>query len=105
MFRSEVRWFPYFLKLCRQSYAYTHEQSMDHEDMTRVVEECTGFRDVQTILNRSIETAFKCEKWTYQQLAKKYVKKIERAERKLKRLDQRRVRLLRWLEESRKNPT
>ena len=74
----------------RHSYTYTHEQSMDHEDMTCVVEECTGYRDVQTILNRSIETAFKDEIWTYQQLAKKYVKKIERVERKLKRLDQRR---------------
>ena len=105
MLRSEVRWFPKFIILCRHSYASTSEQSMDHEDMTRVVEECKGFRDVQTLLNRSTETAFKDEIWTYQQLAKSWLKKIERAEMKLKRLDQRRVRLLRWLQESRKNPT
>ena len=61
MLRSEVRWFPKFIKLCRHSYAYTHEQSMDHG----VVEECTCFRDVHTFLNQSIETAFKDEIWTY----------------------------------------
>ena len=99
MLRSEVRWFPYFVKLCRQSYAYTDKQSMDHEDMTHDVEECKGFRDVQTILNQSIKTAFKDEIWTYQQLAKKYIKKIKHAEMKLKRLDQCRVRLL-WVSKS-----
>jgi len=45
---------------------------MDHEDMKRIVEECTSYREVQTILNRSVETAFKDEIWTYQQRAKKY---------------------------------
>ena len=98
MLRSEVRWFHKFIKLCRHSYAYTHEQSMDHEDMTRVVEECKGFRDVQTPLNRSMETAFEDEIWTYQHLAKSWLKKIERVERTLKRLEQRRERLLQLLE-------
>ena len=62
---------------------------MDHEDMTRVVDECTCFRDVQTILNRSIETAFKDEVWAYRNLAKSWLKKIEQVEMKLKRLKQR----------------
>ena len=66
--------------------------------MTRVVEECTCFRDVQTLLNRSIETAFKDEIWTYRHLAKSWLKKIERLERTLKRLEQRRERLLQLLE-------
>ena len=98
MLRSEVRWFPKFIALCRHSYAYTHQQSMDHEDMTRVVEECKGFRDVQTLLNRSMETAFKDEIWTYRHLAKSWLKKLERIERTLKRLEQRRERLLQLLE-------
>jgi len=45
---------------------------MDHEDMKRIVEECTSYREVQAILNESVETAFKDEIWTYQQRAKKY---------------------------------
>ena len=99
MLRSEVRWFPKFIALCRNSYAYTHQQSMDHDDMTRVVEECTCFRDVQTLLNRSIETAFKDEIGTYRHLVQSWLKKIERLERTLKRLEQRRERLLQLLEE------
>ena len=72
MLRSEVHWFPYFLHLCQRSRPYRVEESMDHEDMKRIVEECTNYREVQAILNESVETAFKDEIWTYQQRAKKY---------------------------------
>ena len=72
MLRSEVDWFPHFLNLCLRSRSYRDEESMDHEDMKRIVEECTSYREVQAILNESVETAFKDEIWTYQQRAKKY---------------------------------
>jgi len=67
--RSEVEWFPWFLQWCRRSYAYTHEDSMVHEDIKRVVEECEGLSQVQSLLDRSIETAFKDEIWTLGRLA------------------------------------
>ena len=72
---------------------------MDHDDMVRVVEECACFRDVQTLLNWCMETALKDETETYRQLAQSWLKKIERLERTLKRLEQRRERLLQLLEE------
>ena len=52
---------------------------MDHEDMKRIVDECTSYGEVQDILNQSIATAFKDEIWNYEQQAKK----TKRAERKL----------------------
>jgi len=52
---------------------------MDHQDMKRIVHGCESYRQVQDILNQSIETAFKDQIWDYEQQAKK----IERAERKL----------------------
>ena len=79
MLRSEVKWFPYFLHLCRCSRSYWDETSMDHQDMKRIVHGCESYRQVQDLLNQSIETAFKDQIWDYEQQAKK----IERAERKL----------------------
>ena len=107
MLRSEVEWFPFFLELCKQSMTYLDEQSMDHIDMKRIVETCTGYREVQVILNQSKESAFKEQILNYHQQAKKRVKEIEHAERRLERTERRlerikelRERILQWLEES-----
>jgi len=62
---------------------------MDHEDMKRIADECDSYRQVQDILNQSVETAFKDEIWEYEQQAKR----IERTERKLEAI-------LDWLEDS-----
>ena len=62
---------------------------MDHEDMKRIVDECDSYRQVQDILNQSVETAFKDEIWEYEQQAKR----IERTERKLEAIWD-------WLEDS-----
>jgi len=97
---SEVPWFPYFLDLCKQSRSYRDDQCMDHEDMTRIVEECTGYRDVQAILNRSRGTAFKDEIWDYRRRAMKCVKMMRRAERKLEESRRLRERIYQWLESS-----
>ena len=100
MLRSEVKWFPCFLELCRQSMTYVDEQSMDHIDMKRIVETCTGYREMQVILNQSKKSAFKEQIMNYKQQAKKRVKKSERAERRLVRIKGLRERILQWLEES-----
>ena len=71
---------------------------MDHEDMKRIVEECPSYREVQAILNRSIETTFKDEIWDYRRRAKNCVKMIERAERKLEESRRLRERIVQWLE-------
>ena len=63
---------------------------MDHEAMKRVVE-CTCYREVQSVVNESRETAFKEEIWVYKQRAKKKAAKIER----------RLVRVRRWIARSR----
>ena len=73
---------------------------MDHTDMKRIVESCTGHREVQVILNQSKESAFKEQIMNYKQQAKKRVKEIERAERRLERIKGLRERILQWLEES-----
>ena len=78
MLRSEVEWFPYFLHLCRCSRSYWDATSMGHEDMKRIADECDSYRQVQDILNQSVETAFKDEIWEYKQQAKR----IERPDRK-----------------------
>jgi len=52
---------------------------MDQEDMKRIADECDSYRQVQEILNQSVEVAFKDEIWEYEQQAKR----IERTERKL----------------------
>jgi len=98
MLRSEVVWFPYFLRLCKQSRSYLNAQCMDHEDMTRIVEECPSYREVQTILNQSRETAFKDE--IYQQRAKKCIKMMKRAQRKLEQSRRLQERIYQWLESS-----
>ena len=100
MLRSEVKWFPCFLELCKQSMTYVDEQSMDHIDMKWIVETCTGYREVQVILNQSKESAFKEQIMNYKQQAKKRVKEIKRAERRLERIKGLRERILQWLEES-----
>jgi len=100
MLRSEVLWFPYFLDLCKESRSYLDAQCMDHEDMTRIVEECTSYREVQSILNQSRETAFKDEIWDYQRRAKKCIKMMKRAERKLEESRKLRERIYQWLESS-----
>ena len=100
MLRSEVKWFPFFLELCKQSMTYVDEQSMDHIDMKRIVETCTGYREVQVILNQSKESAFKEQILNYKHQAKKRVKEIEHAERRLERIKGLRERILQWLEES-----
>ena len=76
------------------------EQSMDHIDMKRIVETCTGYREVQVILNQSKESAFKEQILNYRQQAKKRVKEIEHAKRRLERAERRLERIIRWLEES-----
>ena len=73
---------------------------MDHEDMKRIVEECTSYREVQTILNQSRETAFKDEIWVYQQRAKKCVKMMKRVQRKLEQHRSLQERIYQWLESS-----
>ena len=100
MFRSEVKWFPCFLELCRQSISYVDEQSLDHIDMKRIVESCTGCSEVQVILNQSNESGFKDQIMNYKQQAKRRVREIERAERRLERIEGLRERILQWLEES-----
>ena len=100
MLRSEVKWFPFFLELCKQSMTYVDEQSMDHIDMKRIVETCTGYREVQVILNQSKESAFKEQILNYKHQAKKRVKEIERSERRLECIEGFRERILQWLEES-----
>ena len=62
MLRSEVEWFPVFINKCKHS----NKQCMDHEAMKNVVE-CTCYREVQSILNESRETAFMEEIWVYKQ--------------------------------------
>jgi len=73
---------------------------MDHEDTTRIVEEYTSYREVQAILNRSRETAFKDEIRDYRRRAKKCVKMMRRAERKLEESKRLRERIYQWLESS-----
>ena len=85
MLRSEVEWFPIFIEQCKRSLSYLDEQFMDHEAMKRVVE-CTCYREVQSVLNESRETAFKEEIWVYKQRAKKAAK-----------IERRLVRVRRWI--------
>ena len=73
---------------------------MDHTDMKRIVESCTGYGEVQVILNQSKDSAFKEQIMNYKQQAKKRVKEIERVERRLERIKGLRERILQWLEES-----
>jgi len=98
MLRSEVLWFPYFLRLCKESRSYRDDQCMDHEDMVRIVDECTSYREVQAILNQSRETAFKDEIWLYRQRSEKCVKMMKRAQRKLEQHRRLQERIYRWLE-------
>ena len=79
---------------------YMDEQSMDHIDMKRIVETCTGYREVQVILNQSKESAFKEQILNYRQQAKNRVKEIERSERRLEFIKGLRERILQWMEES-----
>ena len=71
---------------------------MDHKDMARIVDECTSYREVQSILNESRETAFKDEIWDYRHRAMKCLKMIRRAERKLEQSRRLQERIYRWLE-------
>ena len=73
---------------------------MDHIDMKRIVETCTGYREVQVILNQSKESAFKEQILNYKHQAKKRVKEIEHVKRRLERAERRLERIIRWLEES-----
>jgi len=73
---------------------------MDHEDITRIVEECTSYREVQAILNRSRETGFKDEIWNYRRRAEKCVKMMKHAERKSEQSRRLRERIYQWLESS-----
>ena len=58
MLRSEVSWFPRFLRLC-QFYLkwWMGEEDMDYEAMQHILR-CDGRREVFTFLNRYKETAF-----------------------------------------------
>ena len=66
--------------------------------MARIVEECTSYREVQTILNESRETAFKDEIWDYRRRPEKCVKMLKRAQRKLERFRRLEERIYQWLE-------
>ena len=73
---------------------------MTYVDEQSIVETCTGYREVQVILNQSKESAFKEQIINYKQQAKKRVKEIARAERRLERIKGLRERILQWLGES-----
>ena len=64
------------------------------------LESCTGYGEAKIILNQSKDSAFKEQIMNYKQQAKKRVKEIERAERRLERIKGLRERILQWLEES-----
>ena len=58
MLRSEVNWFPRFLRLCQCHLKWwMGEQDMDYEAMQHILR-CEGRRDVYTFLNGYKETAF-----------------------------------------------
>jgi hypothetical protein len=68
MLRSEVKWFPVFLDLCKHSYSFLAPGNMDYEAMHRVVH-CQNFREVNQFLNEYKETAFSDEIFCYRSRA------------------------------------
>ena len=57
MLRSEVNWFPRFLRLCECHLKWwMGEQDMDYEAMQHILR-CEGRREVYAFLNRYKETA------------------------------------------------
>ena len=58
MLRSEVRWFPRFLRLCQCHLKWVmRPDDMDYEAMQTILR-CDGRREVMTFLNSYKETAF-----------------------------------------------
>ena len=58
MLRSEVSWFPRFLRLCRCHLKWVMSPGdMDYEAMQEILR-CDGRREVKTFLNSYKETAF-----------------------------------------------
>ena len=58
MLRSEVSWFPRFLRLCQCHLKWQMgEEDMDYDAMQRILQ-CRGRREVYAFLNRYKETAF-----------------------------------------------
>ena len=58
MLRSEVSWFPRFLRLCQCHLKWCMgEQDMDYEAMQHILR-CEGRREVHAFLNRYKETTF-----------------------------------------------
>ena len=58
MLRSEVNWFPRFLRLCQCHLKWImREEDMDYEAMQHILR-CEGRREVYAFLNRYKETAF-----------------------------------------------
>ena len=58
MLRSEVRWFPRFLRLCQCHLKWWMcPDDMDYEAMQTILR-CEGRREVMTFLNSYKETAF-----------------------------------------------
>ena len=74
MLRSEVPWFPRFIRICRFFFQFMNEldrdglQDMDYDVMKRVIQ-CEGKREVWSIINAYNDSFFRLRIQAYEELA------------------------------------
>ena len=78
MLRSEVCWFPRFIRICRFFFQFMNEldrdglQDMDYDVMKRVIQ-CEGKREVWTIIRAYNDAIFRTRIQAYEELAQALV--------------------------------
>ena len=74
MLRSEVSWFPRFIRFCRFFFQFMNEldrdglQDMDYDVMKQVIQ-CEGKREVWTIIRAYNDSIFRTRIEAYEELA------------------------------------
>ena len=86
MLRSEVVWFPRFIKICKNQLDWWSEDDMDYDALKYIIEQCDCSRRVWDFLMEYNETYFRELIQRWQAIAKKCVKREREHEEFLRSL-------------------